>query len=99
MNEELIRSQLIFAGLSDEDVDWLIKMSELVSFKKGDRLIEEGSVGDALYYVVEGEVKVVKQVGTSEVVLATRGIGEVMGEMALVDECPRNASVYALTDL
>ncbi len=98
MNEELIRKQLLFAGLSDKDIEWLAQLAELVSVKAGELLMEEGTPGDALYLVLDGEFQVTKRSGNSDVVLAMRGVGELFGEMSLLEERPRSASARATRD-
>lgn len=98
MNEELIRKQLYFAGLSDADIAWLLQMGELVSLRKGEVVIEEGAPGDALYMILDGECIVTKLSGNSQVVIAVRGPSEILGELALLEQTPRSASVSALTD-
>lgn len=98
MNQELIRKQLLFAGLSEQDIDWLGKMAEPVQIKAGEYLMHEGEPGDALYLVMDGAFEVTKRSGNSEVVLAVRGAGEVFGEMALLEQRPRSASARAVKD-
>ncbi|MBI5304287.1 MAG: cyclic nucleotide-binding domain-containing protein [Chloroflexi bacterium] len=98
MNEQLIRKQLLFAGLNEQDIAWLTGMAEIVSLRKGDVLMEEGTPGDALYLVLEGEFQVTKRSGNSEVAIAMRGVGEVFGEMSLLEQGPRSATVRAATD-
>lgn len=98
MNQDLIRKQLLFAGLSEQDIAWLEQRAEQVQIKAGEYLMHEGEPGDALYLVMEGEFEVTKRAGNSEVVLAIRGVGEVFGEMSLLEQRPRSASARALKD-
>ncbi|RPI23230.1 MAG: GHKL domain-containing protein, partial [Actinobacteria bacterium] len=65
----------------------------------GEVLFNEGEPGDAAYVVISGEVEVVKAGERRETLLAVRGPGVVMGEMALLRDQPRNATVRARTDL
>ncbi len=98
MNEELIRKQLLFAVLSEHDIDWLGQMAEPVYIKAGEYLMHEGEPGDTLYMAMEGDFEVTKRSGNSDVVIAIRGVGEVFGEMSLLEARPRSASVRALKD-
>lgn len=99
MNAELIRKQLLFVGLSEKEIEWLAQMAEQISLKKGDLLMQEGTPGDALYLVVEGELAVSKRAGNSDVVIAVRGVGEVFGEMSLLEPGGlHTATVYAVSD-
>ena len=69
------------------------------NFKKGDVIFEEGDDGNEAYIVKKGYVTISKKDGDNEVELATRGPGEIVGEMALIDDSPRSATLSARTDL
>ena len=60
--------------------------------------MEQGSPGNALYVVLDGQFEVTKRSGKHDVVLGLRGSGEMLGEMALMEEAPRMASVRAIRD-
>lgn len=62
----------------------------------GEILLREGDPGDAMYVTMAGELQVTKLSGASDVVIARRGAGEVIGEMSLLDNEPRSATVRAL---
>jgi signal transduction histidine kinase len=98
MSKDLLRELPLFSGLSEEELDRLYHMSETVDVPAGTRLIEEGALGDSLYVVLGGEFEVTKrsQNQKDEVVLATLHTGEFVGEMALLEQAPRNASVRAM---
>jgi CRP-like cAMP-binding protein len=63
-------------------------------FTAGEAVFKAGDEGHCMYVVQEGQVEV--KVG--DVLIETLGPGEVFGEMALVDNSPRSADVYAKTD-
>ena len=60
----------------------------------GETLFREGEVGDALYIVVEGQIDIY----VSGQLLETLGPGDILGEMALIDDQPRMATAVARTD-
>ena len=91
----ILRNVPIFADLSDSDLESLSEHIEEVHLQSGDTLFHEGSVGDRAYVVQEGELEIFKHSGGREVLLAVRGRGEVVGEMALLEEAPRMASARA----
>ena len=95
---DLLKQVPLFADLSDDDLNWLLESAETVSLAAGSLLMQEGDPGDALYVLLDGEVKVTKRSGQQEVVLAVRGSGEMIGEMSLLERVPRSASVYAGRD-
>ncbi|MCP4250450.1 MAG: cyclic nucleotide-binding domain-containing protein [bacterium] len=70
------------------------------AFEKGEFVFRQGEIGDRIYIVKTGEVEVIReQPPRGEVVLARLGRGEYFGEMALLTDAPRNASVRAATEL
>jgi eukaryotic-like serine/threonine-protein kinase len=67
------------------------------SFDKGSVIIREGDLGSAAYVIIEGTCRAYRIVGSQEETLAIMGPGEVFGEMALLLEGQRAASVRAIT--
>jgi signal transduction histidine kinase len=92
----MLRRLPLFAGLSDEDLERLHDMAQVFFVPAGHTLIEEGTPGDALYIILNGEIEITKREGEREVVLATRGAGEFLGEMSLFQQGSRTASVRTL---
>ena len=71
-----------------------------VHFDAGEVVFRQGDVGDLVYVIVKGEVEAVREDPDGEdQVLATMGEGEYFGEMALLSDAPRTATVRALTDV
>ncbi|UCF98562.1 MAG: cyclic nucleotide-binding domain-containing protein [Spirochaetaceae bacterium] len=66
--------------------------------KNGELLFGEGGSGDLAYVIMEGEVEISKLSDGTNVRLAVRGAGELIGEMALLEEAPRMASARAVSD-
>jgi signal transduction histidine kinase len=95
---DFLRKQLLFTGLSENDLIWLELMSEPVSIPQGEYLMKEGGQGDGLYIASEGEFEVSKRSGNQDVTLAVRGPGQIFGEMSLLDGTPHSASVRALKE-
>jgi signal transduction histidine kinase len=91
-----LRRVPLFADLSEEDLEQLYRMAETVSIPAGELVFEEGSLGDALYVVLDGELEVSKRQSGQDVVLAVRRAGEFIGEMSLLEQAPRSASVRTL---
>jgi signal transduction histidine kinase len=92
---ELLRQLPLFAELPQEDLDFLCREAGRQRIPGDHMLIREGEPGDALYVLLEGEVEVTRRDGRSELVLARRGPGEFIGEMALLEGGKRSASVRA----
>ncbi len=71
-----------------------------VHFNAGETVFRQGDVGDLVYVIVSGEVEAIREDPDGEdKVLATMGEGEYFGEMALLSDAPRTATVRARTDL
>ena len=95
---EFLRRLPIFEQLTDEHLGKLCEIAEPLTIKKGQLLMKEGTPGDAFYAIVEGEFEVIKRAGKEEVVIATRGSGDMVGEMSLLEDALRMASLRALRD-
>jgi signal transduction histidine kinase len=98
MNKEFLRKLPIFEGLSEHDLEWLFEQAQPVTVEAGEMLLEEGAPGDSAYIVVDGAFEIVKKSDQQDIVIAVRDEGAVIGEMALIDNAPRMASVRAVTE-
>jgi pyruvate,water dikinase len=85
----------LFAGLSERDVEQLAPLFKARGFAAGETVIREGSGGAAFYLIDSGQASVT--IRGDEV--ATLGPGDHFGEIALIDEGERMATVTAVTDL
>lgn len=81
----------LFASLSDQELTKMLRIVYEQQFGHGECIIQEGSRGDCLYVVAEGEV-VISLRGTPLTVVTAGGH---FGELSLVDQSPRSASAYA----
>lgn len=89
-----------FQGMSSNNIDKLKPDLQLVDFKAGEILFNEGDPGDAFYVIVDGKVTVFvtdEKGKTSEVAKLTKN--ECFGEMALLTGSARTASIRAMTDV
>jgi GAF domain-containing protein len=64
-------------------------------YSDGEVIFREGDEGDRMYAVQSGKVNIMKQTAAGEIVIATLGAGEILGEMALFDRLPRSATAVA----
>ncbi len=85
----------LFAGLPSEALEALVSRLAIVTLEPGDVLFREGDPGDSLYVVVEGEVAMQTE-GPPRVELARFGPGAFIGEVALMTNQPRAATVAAV---
>lgn len=84
----------IWAGLSDEEAAVLRTRLTDESRLAGEVFIHDGATDECLYLIREGEVEVRRR----NQVLAHLGVGDIVGEMAILNRQPRNADVVAVTD-
>jgi signal transduction histidine kinase len=92
----LIRRVPLFADLTDEEVDDLWAAATRMDAAPGEMVIAEGDPGDAVYIILSGELEVIKRDAGRNITLATRRPGEFLGEMSLLEQAPRSASVRAV---
>jgi len=73
----------------------LFRDKEGMSFAAGEFVFKAGDPGETMYIITEGEVDILDGSGTA---LDTAGPGSIVGELALIDDEPRSATVVARTD-
>jgi len=88
-----LRNQACFSNLSTSQLWELLDQGTWVSFAPDDQIMREGDVGDAFYAISSGQVDIVK----GERLVTTIGRGSYFGEVALLMEVPRTATVTART--
>lgn len=97
---EVLGQVWLFSGLTESQLEAVSSFTFQKKFGPGEMIVEEGRTGNGLYIVMSGNVSVVKDRDTeSERVIATRGPGDFFGEMALLGEWPRTASVLAIDEV
>jgi len=96
---DFLRNVPLFADLPDEDLEHLCRHAETVTLSAGELLFSEGDPGDFAYIIEEGLLEVIKDQRGRDVLLAVPEPGAVIGEMALLENQPRMASVRARTDV
>ena len=86
----------LFEGISAAERTALSKAAQLRTYRRGEVIVRQGQTGESFFVIVRGRVAVtVLSPEWREVVLNTLGEGDHFGEMALLDEEPRSASVVA----
>ena len=97
---DLLQGVWLFSGSDQAQLDAISRFTFRKAFGPGEFIVEEGRTGNGLYLILSGETEVVKGLGNeNEKIVARRGPGEVFGEMALLGEWPRTASVRALENV
>lgn len=68
-------------------------------FAAGVRIFAQGDYSEEAYRIVDGSVEISINEGRAKVILATLGVGEVFGEMGMIERMPRSATARALDNL
>lgn len=92
----------IFYGLSEDVVNDFTRDLERIRFPMGAAIISEHSMGDNLFFICKGKVEISKGLNNPETPFAQLSVlepGQFFGEMGLIDDEPRCASVIALEDV
>ena len=90
----------LFERLSTEELTYISSLSRPAHMRAGERIFEEGSVGDSVFIIVKGQVEVTRRDITEEAKqLAIISAPGFFGEMSLIQKEFRSASITALTDV
>jgi len=91
MDIELIRQAAIFADLDDAELETVLGVCEELELRHGEYVFHERDEGDRLYLIVDGAVRISRNVpGTGEEALTVLRKGACFGEMAVVDASRRS---------
>lgn len=92
-----LRNVPLFSGLDNGELEALARVGTHKSFGKSAHLIHQGADGQSLYFILRGKVKVaLADQDGREITLSLLHPGDFVGEMALIDDEPRSASVVAV---
>lgn len=92
-----LSKSFIFSGLQAKDLDVILGAMEESVFEAGERVITEGEDGEHLYVIEEGEPVCKKLIDGEQKIVKTCSPGDVFGELALLYNCPRAASVETVS--
>ena len=92
---ELLRRVPMFAEIEPAKLKLLAFMSERVGFDPGKPLMRQGDPADAAYLIIDGHAEVVLETSGGPVIVATLGANEFVGDMGILCDAPRNATVRA----
>jgi len=81
--------------LPEADLDHLVEDAQVKKYDGGDPLFNEGDAGDGLYLLRRGSVTISRKIGGHEVVLSYVAAGNYVGELALLTDKPRTATIRA----
>jgi len=92
---EFLKTIDFLTGAPSELIERIAHSIEVIALPRGREVLADGTVGNSMYFIEDGEVRLEKR----GQVLLSRQKGEYIGEMALVDDAPRSAAAVAATDV
>lgn len=97
--KNILKGVELFDGLNDEELDQVIKLCQEKHYNEADTIAEQNSPGSEMFIIQSGFVEVA--VGGKEdqpsKVIVNLGRGQTVGEMALIDQGPRSATIRAIS--
>lgn len=100
MHESTLAHVDLFAGLDKKELRHIANSCQERKFSAGTVLMQQGDTGAGLFVLISGKVRITQTTGAQSESedLGTAGPGDVLGEMSLLDDLPRSATVTALED-
>lgn len=102
MNEvyDFLRKVYFFHELEDADLKAIAELAKRASYPAGASIFNEGDEAHRFFVVMHGQIEIWKNTASgSSGLLAQEGVGHIFGEMALVDDLPRSATVICSTEV
>ena len=101
MYEDALARVDLFSGLRKKELKDLATYCSESTYRPASVLLSQGEQGLGLYILTKGTVRITRKnsPGGAEEVLGTAGIADIIGEMALLDDLPRSATVTAVDEV
>ncbi|MFC4271552.1 cyclic nucleotide-binding domain-containing protein [Sneathiella chungangensis] len=96
---EILRQIPLFAKIDPSKIKLLAFTSERLTFQPDDLVCQQGDNGDAAYFIMAGEAEVIVDTPSGPLTVATLGKNDVVGEIAILIDVPRTATIKAKTEL
>ncbi len=93
---EKLKNVPVLHSFGKRDMNKVLSFSNVKKYSAGETIIEEGSYDNWIYFLINGNVRIIKNGGEID---ALKRTGDVFGEMCVIDGCPRSASVQAIDDV
>jgi hypothetical protein len=95
LDPRTLRRMKVLACFTDPQLERFAKIVEVIRIPQWAVIVQQGEPGDAMFLILDGELRVRLNVMGKETILATLGTGEFFGDIAIFDQGPRSADVVA----
>ena len=95
----LLREIPIFADLSPEDLEIVAENTQEEWFPRDTDIFYQGDEGNRMFVIVDGQVQVIRNRDGKDQIVAERGPGDFIGEMAIIESAPRVATLHTQSDV
>ncbi|HET9587723.1 MAG TPA: HEAT repeat domain-containing protein [Anaerolineales bacterium] len=95
----LLREVPMFSRLKPEDLEQIAEIAQEQLYSHQAVICRQGEPGNTLFIIVNGKIEVLRGSGQIESLIAVRGVGEFVGEMAILESAPRFATLRAQGDV
>lgn len=101
LNEEveILRNIPLFANIEPSKLKLLAFTSERLTFREGQDLCVQGDMGDAAFIIIDGDADVLVNTDDGPLSVAKMGRNDVVGEISILTDVPRTATVRATSDV
>ena len=95
---KFLNEHKLFSGLTDNQINTLLNLGKFNNYQEGDHIVEEGEAAKDIYIIIHGTVEVLKKEEESQNLyrLAVLTQGDSIGEMSLIEDMPRGATISTL---
>ncbi len=94
-----VRKHAFFADFTDQELEDLFDVAQSVTYKARQQIFGQGDDGDSMFILLSGKIKISSfSSGGKETVLTFMGPGDILGEIALLDDGPRTAAAVVLEE-
>ena len=97
--EEILKDIPVFQGFTPEEIDKMIPYLEFISFPPGVKIIKQGTLGNSMFIIKSGAVKVSRIEDDAEIFIKNLYAGSYFGELSLIDKLPRSADILSLEEV
>jgi len=96
--EDILSQIPVLVGVDTDDIDEIAKRVKLKKFPKDSYIFKQGDIGDSFFVIKSGKVEILKKEGDIEKQVAVLYPDNFFGEMALITDDARNATIKCLED-